>query len=150
CRAVAAYGLGDDRRTARNGRAGDHQHQDLCRWPPPTRPRPRLDAVARPSRFPRTLLPPVFSKNLQVGTSQRMPDLSKPRQEPRMDAVSAISPSRCCVRLGPLPVMSCPHLRSQPPFSDLFSVCRVTYDYGNFICLIPTMILLAPPRALDK
>src|SRR5215831_18745181 len=73
-----------------------------------------------------------------------MRDLSKPRQEPRMDAVSAISPSRCCVRLGPLPVMSCPHLRSQPPFSDFFSVCRVRYDYGNFLCLIPTMILLAP------
>ncbi len=45
CRAVAAYGLGDDRRAARNGREGHHQHQDLRRRPPPARPRPRLDVV---------------------------------------------------------------------------------------------------------
>jgi hypothetical protein len=32
---AAAYGIGDDRGPDRDGRKGHHQHQDLCRRPPP-------------------------------------------------------------------------------------------------------------------
>ena len=45
--AAAAHGLGDDRGAARDGREGDHQHQDLRRRPPAAGPGRSRDVVRR-------------------------------------------------------------------------------------------------------